>query len=419
MTDKKLRDYLNPAPEDLLEKYSEFAGVSQKRPVKTKGESAVLSTLIPIGLTAMGIFAAIICVIAVNNKRSGKITTGGALSITSTDAATATDLPDTLTPVPTDPPKETATPQITPTAIVTDEPTQDATAVISPAPVTHEHPLYTPGPTSTAVPTSLSTEELLLNKLNEYISESYKLLTEDERDAFEELHDTIHFRYFDEDGYAARSATSYGVFSGTSVWFLPSDTLEVYDITICGHEFYYFFGCEIKAFKDGEECEIDIAFSKGWLTEEDIAKLREIHSLTQTLYRPSASEEEINRLNELTTERYKLLTDAERVAFEELHELSRENIRYFDDEDGYSKEYITSYGVFSGASVWFFPSMMTAEYEMTVSGYTFYHSNLCEILVFKDGEECEINVAFSKGWLTEEDIATLYEIHTLVERIYY
>ena len=217
MTDKKLRNYLDPAPEDLMEKYSEFADVSQKRPVRAKGESAVLSTLIPIGLTAMGIFAAIICVIAVNNKRSGKITTDGALSITSTDAATATNLPDTLTPVPTDSPKETATPPITPTAIVTDEPTQDATAVISPTPVTDKHPLYTPRPTSTAVPTSLSTEELLLNKLNEYISESYKLLTETQRAAFEELHDTIHFRYFDEDGYAARSATSYGVFSAGSV----------------------------------------------------------------------------------------------------------------------------------------------------------------------------------------------------------
>ena len=114
-----------------------------------------------------------------------------------------------------------------------------------------------------------------------------------------------------------------------------------------------------------------------------------------------------------------MLTYAERVAFEELHELSRKNIRYFDDEDGYGSEYITSYGVFSGASVWFFPSMMTAEYEMTISGYTFYHSNLCKFLVFKDGEECEINVAFSKGWLTEEDIAALCEIHTLVERIYY
>lgn len=276
-------------------------------------------------------------------------------------------------------------------------------------PDTHKpnHPVSTPRPARE-------------DRLNELVSESYKLLTETERSAFEKLHDTVHFRYFDDkDGYAARSATSYGVFSGISVWLLPDDTMDEYENTVCGHTFYYYTGCEIKAFKDGDECEINIAYSEGWLTEEDIAKLYEIHTLTLMVYRPSASEKEINRLNELVTESYKLLTEAERTAFEESHNISRERIRYFDGEDGYASENITSYGVFNGVSVWFVPSQMQAEYEMTICGHRFFHASECRFYVIKDGEECELHVAYDRGWLTEEDIALLHEIHTLVERVYY
>jgi hypothetical protein len=133
---------------------------------------------------------------------------------------------------------------------------------------------------------------------------------------------------------------------------------------------------------------------------------------------PTPSIEEINRLNGLITESYKLLTESERTAFERLHEFGDTEFRYFDDENGYAFHYATSYGVFNGTSVWIIPNGFAEDYEITVFGYTFYYSSGCRIIAYKNGEECEINVAYKNGWLTEEDIAALYEIHTLVVNIY-
>ena len=133
---------------------------------------------------------------------------------------------------------------------------------------------------------------------------------------------------------------------------------------------------------------------------------------------PTPSIEEINRLNGLITESYKLLTESERTAFERLHEFGDIEFRYFDDENGYAFHYATCYGVFNGTSVWIIPNGFAEDYEITVFGYTFYYSSGCRIIAYKNGEECEINVAYKNGWLTEEDIAALYEIHTLVVNIY-
>ncbi|MBP5730571.1 MAG: hypothetical protein J6X19_05140 [Clostridia bacterium] len=137
---------------------------------------------------------------------------------------------------------------------------------------------------------------------------------------------------------------------------------------------------------------------------------------------PTPRDEKRDRLNELITESYKSLTESERAAFEAAHPAeSHEDfaLRYFDGEGGYAFKAWTSYGVFSGASVWFMPGVLQWEYENTVCGYTFFFSSDCRILAVKDGEECEIDDAYRKGWLTEEDIAKLHEIHTLVLSIYY
>ena len=133
-------------------------------------------------------------------------------------------------------------------------------------------------------------------------------------------------------------------------------------------------------------------------------------------------DEKRDRLNELITESYKSLTESERAAFEAAHpEESHEDfaLRYFDGDGGYAFGAWTSYGVFSGASVWFMPGVLQWEYENTVCGYTFFFFSDCRILIVKDGEECEIDDAYSKGWLTDEDIAKLHEIHTLVLSVYY
>ena len=133
-------------------------------------------------------------------------------------------------------------------------------------------------------------------------------------------------------------------------------------------------------------------------------------------------DEKRDRLNELITESYKSLTESERAAFEAAHpEESHEDfpLRYFDGDGGYAFGAWTSYGVFSGSSVWFMPGLLQYEYETTVCGYTFFFFCDCRFLVVKDGEECKIDDAYSKGWLTDEDIAKLHEIHTLVLSVYY
>ena len=134
---------------------------------------------------------------------------------------------------------------------------------------------------------------------------------------------------------------------------------------------------------------------------------------------PTPRDEKRDRLNELITESYKSLTESERAAFEAAHPAESFALRYFDGDGGYAFEAWTSYGVFSGASVWFMPGVLQWEYENTVCGYTFFFSSDCRILAVKDVEECEIDDAYSKGWLTEEDIAKLHEIHTLVLSVYY
>ncbi len=177
MTDKKLRYYLNPIPDDLLEKYSELADHSKKQTGVLRHGSAAFNALISTGLSVVGILAAIICVTAINNKRPDKHTPGSdkilsateiapanetaqatenapatetaqttetattteAAAHTATDApaATSTPIPSpaategqttapniTSTPLPTQPPKESATPRGTPTVVITPEPSQ-------------------------------------------------------------------------------------------------------------------------------------------------------------------------------------------------------------------------------------------------------------------------------------------------------
>lgn len=172
MTDKQLRKYLDPLPKDLMEKYHEFAIASKRRTSESKRGSAALNMLLPAGLTVAGILTAVICVVAINNKRSDNHTPGSKTVISETETAPATETvkitpteppaaaktPDntvtitptnlsespsvahspspivtepptstlhtTPTPVPTDPPKETVTPRVTPTAVISPEPTQ-------------------------------------------------------------------------------------------------------------------------------------------------------------------------------------------------------------------------------------------------------------------------------------------------------
>ena len=123
-------------------------------------------------------------------------------------------------------------------------------------------------------------------------------------------------------------------------------------------------------------------------------------------------------LDELLSESYKQLSADERAEFELLY--PDVTVKYFDDPGGYpGGDYATCYGVFNGCSVWFIPSMFTAEHEEVIGGYYFYHHNECQLLVLKNGEACQLRVAFRDGLITEADLAVIHQIHTGVETVYY
>ena len=142
MTDKKLRYYLDPIPDDLLEKYSELADYSKKQTGVLRRGSAAFNALISAGLSVVGILAAIICVTAINNKRPDKHTPGGTI-IQPTAITTSTPAVETITPF-------TETPE--PSERPTDEPVKTIDNTASPAPT------LTPTPTGSPDITPVITE---------------------------------------------------------------------------------------------------------------------------------------------------------------------------------------------------------------------------------------------------------------------
>ena len=85
---------------------------------------------------------------------------------------------------------------------------------------------------------------------------------------------------------------------------------------------------------------------------------------------------------------------------------------YFDGPDGYVPDYSsTSYGKFSGCSVWVILGQAQVIDVQEVDGKKFIFSSSFNIFVEKYGEICDLKDAFEKGFLTNDDIAEIYEIH--------
>ena len=123
-------------------------------------------------------------------------------------------------------------------------------------------------------------------------------------------------------------------------------------------------------------------------------------------------------ISNLLLKRYIDLSSKERTEFVALvNEESGEtqSFKFFDDPDGYIPDFATSYGKFGKNSVWFIPGNLTMVDVKEVGGYKFIHSSSFAIKVFASGEILDLNDAYQKRVLTQQDIAELYSLHKQFE----
>ena len=85
------------------------------------------------------------------------------------------------------------------------------------------------------------------------------------------------------------------------------------------------------------------------------------------------------------------------------------------EKDYYELTFISRYrgrpylGTFNGAvvSTWFMDA--TVETRIEIAGYVMTFPTSGSIQVYKDGEICDITIAYEKGWLTDDNIKTISE----------
>ena len=66
-------------------------------------------------------------------------------------------------------------------------------------------------------------------------------------------------------------------------------------------------------------------------------------------------------------------------------------------------------GTFNGAIVSAWTSDFTESVEIVIGNYVMYFPTASGILVYKEGEICDIVAAYEKGWLTDDNIKTISE----------
>ncbi|MBP5293177.1 MAG: hypothetical protein J6023_03510 [Clostridia bacterium] len=156
----------------------------------------------------------------------------------------------------------------------------------------------------------------------------------------------------------------YGNFSGWDVIFeegpMPSVTTRRVS--------HYLFRCTssftIRAEKDGEVYLLEDAYQNGLLTENDIAEICRLH-------------------------------------------------REFMEEGGFGSLYegIEDYGFFGDWYVRFWGQSSVGKAEIDIGCYSFRFPSRFVITAEKDGWEYGLEEVFENGFLTEDDIAEIYQIH--------
>lgn len=206
------------------------------------------------------------------------------------------------------------------------------------------------------------------------------------------------------------------------------------------YSFYLF------AYRNGKLETLEHAYANGWLTDKDIAKIKERHEQFNAYgywkdetpiqyhyakFTPDLEEisieliEEINRLKSEQT--YLQYFDpsskpSETDNEEEIRDQREESASYayakalsagslfkLNDSDPKSHEYyFRYYGIFNNKVVWANVSMMTAITEYSIAGYDFFYSTDTVTYVYTNGQILTISQAYNDGLFTEDEIALLH-----------
>ena len=264
---------------------------------------------------------------------------------------------------------------------------------------------------TSAVPeTASAAAETTLAESNELDEETAEML----RREFAKYIGEIDPSYARFDPAYVRIETYYGKFNGCEV-FLPLYKLG-YDTAI---EYYYvagyeiYFPCldyDIYVHKDGTFYEIADAYEKGYISEEDVAKIAEIQNGTPP---EKTDPPETDDIGSISRKNAKLRREKD-VEFRRkfIEFLGETNPAYEDIEPSNVK--IEQYCVTDNGWEAFLPLYndiyAEAENYFTIAGYEMYFPCLgYEIYVHKDGEFYELAEAYENGCISEADVAQIAE----------
>ena len=73
---------------------------------------------------------------------------------------------------------------------------------------------------------------------------------------------------------------------------------------------------------------------------------------------------------------------------------------------------VTYYGLYDDCAVLFLPGQYCITQEILIGDYTFIYNYSFSLCVYRDGEIYDLSEAYSSGWITEDQLVTIYMIHT-------
>ena len=124
-------------------------------------------------------------------------------------------------------------------------------------------------------------------------------------------------------------------------------------------------------------------------------------------------------LEPLTQEQVDACNQAYRLkcfgTWEEYYESLPEEKKQYAEENYYelvfihTSRYAPYLGTFNDAIVTSWTSEAMESVEIVIGEYVMYFPTISGILVYKDGEICDIVSAYEKGWLTDDNIKTISE----------
>lgn len=192
-------------------------------------------------------------------------------------------------------------------------------------------------------------------KIEKAFLEQNKLKLELTLDEKGEIIDSNHMAY-------------YGKFGGAHVFFDPSIMCAIETKRIAKEKIYNSTMFNIWVYKNGKIYTIEDAYDKWVLNKSDIADIARCHY------------------------KYRIVKDAE---------ASRTNGRRF-------------YGSYKKCDVGFTENGASrdGDYSLTVAGYEFKYNKEFSIWGYAAGDKRELDWLYENGYLTENDIKKIYEIHS-------